>query len=115
MKSTVEMHQNVVVVKVRGRIDIGAGNIQLRNLLLEVAGAEIDTILLDLEGISYVDSAGLGELIYAYKALKTLGIQLHLTNVNTRVHDILTLTSLVSVFTLFDSNEDALQTLWQAA
>ena len=115
MKSIVEKHEKIVVVKLQGRIEIGAGDVQLRKILAESATGEVEAVVLDLAGISHVDSAGLGELVHGYKTLRARGVQLCLARVNSRVHDILTMTCLVSVFALYDSNEDALQTLWQAA
>ena len=65
-------------------------------------------MLVDLSGVSHVDSAGLGELVQAYATTKTRGGALKLLNVTTRLRDLLVITKLLTVFEVFDSEASAL-------
>lgn len=108
MKVTIENHSDATVVKVQGRIDIGAGDVQLRECLHQLAETEKHTIILDCEKVTYMDSSGIGELVAAHRALAEQGIELCLSRLNARIYNLLDLTSLVTIFAIFDSNEDAL-------
>lgn len=108
MKVTIENHSDATVVKVQGRIDIGAGDVQLRECLHQLAESEKHTIILDCEKVTYMDSSGIGELVAAHRDLAEQGIELCLSHLNTRIYSLLGMTSLITVFSVFDSNEDAL-------
>ena len=116
MKSVVEHHEGVAIVKVQGRIEIGEGDIQLRECLDHVSQEDnIHAIVLDFSKVSYIDSSGIGELVRAYSLLNRDGIELCITNLNPKLYDLMTLTRMVTVFAIFDSNEDAMQNLFKAA
>ena len=66
------------------------------------------SLLVDLSGVSYVDSSGLGELIHAYATTKNRGGSLKLLNVTTRLRDLLVVTKLLTVFDTYDSEAAAL-------
>ncbi len=107
MKVTIENHTDATVVKLQGRIDIGAGDVQLRECLHQLAETEKHTIILDCAKVSYMDSSGLGELVAAHHALAEQGIELCLSRLNPRIYNLLDLTSLITIFAVYDSNEDA--------
>ncbi len=65
-------------------------------------------ILIDLASVSYVDSAGLGELVQAYATTKNRGGALKLVNVTKRLKDLLVVTKLLTVFDTFDDEASAL-------
>jgi len=65
-------------------------------------------ILLNLAGISYVDSSGIGELVSSYTAINKEGGQLKLLNLTQKIQDLLTITKLLTVFDVYDSEADAL-------
>lgn len=115
MKAIYEQHEDATIIKVQGRIDIGVGDIQLRRCVNEVASARKAPIILDLGKISYMDSAGIGELVALNKSLREKGIVLYLTHLRSKIYGLLDLTRLITVFSIYDSNEDALQVLGQAA
>ena len=109
MKATIESYGDTTIVKIQGRIDIGVGDIQLRECLHQVAMPGQKVIILDLEKIKYMDSAGLGELLSVNQYLQSRGIDLCLTHLNAKIYSLLDLTQLITVFNIYDSNEDALQ------
>ena len=115
MKLTYEEHVDATIVKAAGRITIGAGDVQLREGVHEVAGRERHAVILDLGKVSHIDSSGVGELVALHRNLDCRGIRLCLTHVNAKIYGLLDLTRLITVFEVFDSNEDALQSLQPAA
>jgi anti-sigma B factor antagonist len=89
---------DISVVDVRGRITVGEGNIMLREVVTSLLEQGNKKILLNLHGVAYVDSAGLGELVRTHTTLQRQGGQLKMANVNERVQDLLKATSLHRVF-----------------
>jgi anti-sigma B factor antagonist len=64
--------------------------------------------VLDLGHVRYIDSAGLGELVHAFSAVRNRGGAMKLMNITKRVNDLLVLTRLLTVFECFDNEADAL-------
>ena len=104
---------NVAVVTVTG--DIKGGDVLLKDKVQSLLQQGYKSILVDLGGVSYVDSAGLGQLVQAYVTTKNKGGTLKLSNVARRLNDLLVLTRLVTVFETFDSEAKALASFGAAS
>jgi anti-sigma B factor antagonist len=99
----------VAIVKVTGDITLNkGGDILLKDKVQSLIQQGQKNILLDLSGVSYVDSAGLGELVQAYATTKNRGGALKLLSVTKRLKDLLVVTKLLTVFDTFDTEADAL-------
>ncbi len=99
----------VAVVKVTGDITLNkGGDVLLKDKVQSLIQQGQKDILLDLSGVSYVDSAGLGELVQAYATTKNRGGALKLLSVTKRLKDLLVVTKLLTVFDTFDTEADAL-------
>ncbi len=98
---------DVVVVEIDGKITIGEGDVALRNTIKELLEQGKKKIVIDMKGVSYMDSSGVGELASAYTTTKKQGGELKLANLNTKVHDLLQLTTLISIFEVYDSTAEA--------
>ncbi len=98
---------NVVVVEIDGKITIGEGDVALRNTIKELLEQGKKKIVVDMHKVSYMDSSGVGELASAYTTVKKQGGELKLAKLNTKVHDLLQLTTLISIFEVFDSTAEA--------
>ncbi len=109
MKSNVLDHGDVKILQIFGKITIGIGDIKLRQAVDEVLSTGAKKIILDLKGLKYIDSSGIGELVSCYTTITNKGGQLRLSNLNSKIYSLLQLTALVTVFQIYDSNEDALQ------
>lgn len=109
MKSTVVDHGEIKVIKLKGKITIGEGDIQLRSLINEILEDGVLKVILDLKDLKYIDSSGIGELVSCYTTITNRGGQLRLTNLHSKIYGLLQLTALITVFQIYDSNEDALQ------
>ncbi len=103
MKATVRQVDSVSVVDVSGRITIGEGCKQLREVIREQLAKNNKQLLLNLADVTYIDSSGIGELVSAYTAISNQGGQLKLLNLTKKVHDLLQITKL---YTVFDIHED---------
>jgi anti-sigma B factor antagonist len=92
----------VTVLDLSGRITLGEGSVQLRDAIRDLIGKGQRRILLDLGDVNYIDSSGLGELVSAYTTAKNQGATLKLLKLTKKVHDLLQLTKLYTVFDIYD-------------
>ena len=98
MQAATRMMGNVVVLDISGRITVGEGNVILREIVRDLAEKGRKAIVLNLGEVNYVDSSGVGELVKAHTTIRNHGGQLKLANLNKRVHDLLQMTRLATVF-----------------
>ncbi|HYX23985.1 MAG TPA: STAS domain-containing protein [Thermoanaerobaculia bacterium] len=97
---------DVTILDLKGKITIGSGDVQLRNAVQEVMNSGATKVLINMAGVSTIDSSGIGELVSAYTTATNRGAKLKLANLPAKVTDILTITQLITVFDVYDS-EDA--------
>jgi len=98
----------VTVLDLSGRITLGEGSVQLRDSIRDLIGKGQMRILLDLGDVNYIDSSGLGELVSAYTSAKNQGAALKLLKLTKKVHDLLQLTKLYTVFDIYDDEASAI-------
>ncbi len=89
---------DVVIVELSGKLTLGSGDVQLRQVVSDLLDRGEKKILLDLGGVTYMDSAGTGELVAAYTSCNNKGAKLKLLNLSSKVRDLLMFTQLISVF-----------------
>jgi anti-sigma B factor antagonist len=99
---------HVMVVDLSGKITIGEGDIVLRERVHDLLDKGHLSILLNLEKVSYMDSAGIGELVACYKRAKEKDGVVKLLNPSGKVYDLLQLTKLEEVFETFRDEKQAL-------
>jgi anti-sigma B factor antagonist len=99
---------DVMIVTVKGDITLNkGGDAMLKDKVQSLVQQGRKHLLIDLSGVSYVDSAGLGELVQAYATTKNRGGALKLLSVTKRLRDLLVLTKLLTVFDTFDDEATA--------
>lgn len=98
----------VTVLDLSGRITLGEGSVQLRDAIRELIGKGSKNILLNLGDVNYIDSSGLGELVSAYTTARNQSAGLKLLSLTKKVHDLLQLTKLYTVFDIFDDEASAI-------
>jgi anti-sigma B factor antagonist len=103
MKATIRQVNAVTVVDLSGRITLGEGCTQLRELIRDLLSKGHGKLLLNLADVTYIDSSGIGELVSGFTAVSNQGGQLKLLNLTKKVHDLLQITKLLTVF---DVHED---------
>ena len=105
MKSSTRQVDGVTIVDLSGRITLGEGSTVLRDTVRELLGRGQKKILLNLGDVTYIDSSGIGELVSGFTTVSNQGGQLKLLNLTKKVHDLLQITKLYTVFEVH--NEEA--------
>ena len=100
---------DVSILDLRGEVRIGEGSIALRDAIRNLTGAGKKKLLLNLAGVSYIDSSGIGELIANYTTVSRQGGQLKLLNLTDRIQNLLVITKLLTVFDVYENEAEALQ------
>jgi anti-sigma B factor antagonist len=109
MKITRRQVDGVTVLDLNGRITLGDGEVVLRETIQDLAKEGDKHILLNLGNVPYIDSTGLGELIRAYTSMRKRGAEVKLLNLTKRIHDLLELTKLYTVFDVYEDEDSALR------
>ncbi len=98
----------VAVLDLSGRITLGEGSVQLRDAIRGLIGKGSKNILLNLGDVNYIDSSGLGELVSAFTTAKNQQAEVKLLKLTKKVHDLLQLTKLYTVFDIYDDEAVAI-------
>lgn len=98
----------ISILDLKGRIRIGGRTIALHNSIHCLIEEGKTQVLLNLAGVTHIDSSGLGELISSHVALSNKGGQLKLVHLTERLRDIMTITKLLTVFDVYDNEPAAL-------
>jgi anti-sigma B factor antagonist len=109
MKASNRQVDGVTVVDMSGRITLGEGSVVLRDSIRDLVGKGQKKILLNLGDVTYIDSSGIGELVSAFTAVRREGGELKLLNLTKKVHDLLQITKLYTVFDIKDDEAAAIQ------
>ena len=88
---------------------------ELRDSIREALAGDQRNLLLNLEQVSYIDSSGLGQLIGSYATVTARGGQMKLLNLQKRVQDLMQVTKLLTVFDVYDSEEEAVNSFRKGA
>src|SRR5688572_11986075 len=115
MQLDTQVKGDVVVVRVNGDITMGKGDVILKDKVNSLLQQGHRKVLLDLGGVSYVDSAGLGQLVQIHATTARQGAALKVLNVTRRLRDLLVVTKLLLVFDTFESEADALASFSKTA
>jgi len=92
----------ITIVDLKGRITLGEGSVTLRDMVHDLLSKGQKRILLNLGDVNYIDSSGIGELVSAFTAAKKQDGEVKLLNLSKRVHDLLQVTKLYTVFDVKD-------------
>ena len=106
---------SVVVLDLAGRLVAGEGVGQLKDKINSLIHQGQKKLLLNLESVPYIDSAGLGEIVRTYTTVSRQGGNLKLVNLTKRITDLLSITKLLTVFETFESEADALKSFKASA
>jgi anti-sigma B factor antagonist len=103
MKVATRQVDGVTILDLSGRITLGEGSVTLRDTVHDVLAKGSKKILLNLENINYIDSSGIGELVSGFTSVRNAGGELKLLNLTKKVHDLLQITKLYTVFDIWDN------------
>lgn len=99
---------DVTILDLWGQITIGETSEALRNEITKLADGTQKKILLHMAGVRQVDSSGLGNLVACFTSVQRKGGALKLVKLSERIQDIMLMTKLLTVFDVYDSEEEAL-------
>jgi len=108
MKASTRQVDGVTVVDFSGRITLGEGSVVLRDTIKDLLSKGDKKILLNLGDVTYIDSSGIGELVSAFTTVRNGGGELKLLNLTKKVHDLLQITKLYTVFDIKDDEATAI-------
>jgi anti-sigma B factor antagonist len=100
---------DVTILDLTGEVRLGDSSIALRDSVRKLADVGKTKVLLNLAGVKYIDSSGIGELIANYTTVSRQGGQLKLLNLTDRVQNLLVITKLLTVFDSYDDEAEALK------
>jgi len=109
MKASTRQVDGITIIDLSGRITLGEGSVVLRDTIRDSVGQGVKKILLNLGDVTYIDSSGIGELVSAYTTVRNQGGELKLLNLTKKVHDLLQITKLYTVFDVRDDETTAIQ------
>jgi anti-sigma B factor antagonist len=99
---------DVVVADLNGKLTVGLGDRILRDTIDTLLADGYRKILVNLSEVTFMDSAGVGELVAGFRTARNLGGKLKLLNANERVHSTLYIARLLPIFELYRDEKDAL-------
>lgn len=97
----------VTILDLKGRMTLGEGDLLLKDKINSLLLQGHRKLVLNLEGVPYMDSAGLGEVVRTFTTVSRQGGSLKLLNLTKRIQDLLAITKLLTVFEAFDSESEA--------
>jgi len=104
--------EGIVILDLKGRITAGEEATLLREKLRELAAGGMQKCIVNLQGVDYIDSTGLGTLVVCFTSLRKQGGKLKLLNLNRRNIELLVLTKLTTVFEIFNDEQDAVNSFF---
>jgi anti-sigma B factor antagonist len=107
LKTETRVESGVTIVLCIGRITFGDEAVALRDTLKKTL-ASTRQIVLNLAGVTYIDSGGLGTLVGVYSSARAAGADIKLTGLGQRLRDVLQITKLVTVFEVYDTEQQAI-------
>ncbi len=105
-------HEGICILDLKGRLTVGEPVSNLREKIRELADDGKVNVVLNLEGVDYIDSTGLGGLVISFTTLKKAGGALKILNLSKRNVELLILTKLTTVFELFGDEQDAVNSFF---
>lgn len=115
LKAAVRRVGDVAILDLSGRITLGEGSGLVRNSIKDLVNSGQKNMLVNLKDVSYLDSAGLGELVGAYATVTNAAGTIKLLHPQAKVHDLLQVTKLYTVFIAFDDEAEAVRSFSTAA
>jgi anti-sigma B factor antagonist len=109
MKASSRSLNGVELIKLDGKITIGSGDTQLRDVIMNCLKDGKQNILLDMANVTTIDSSGIGELVGAYTTVTNRGGKLKLLHLPPKVTDLLQVTQLITVFEVYENEQEAVQ------
>lgn len=109
MKINTRDADGVRIIELQGKITIGAGDTQLRDVIIKSVEEGQKNILLDMGAVTTLDSSGIGELVGSYTTVTNRGGKLKLLHLPSKISDLLQVTQLITVFEVYEDEKKAIE------
>lgn len=109
MKATSRTSDGVEIISLQGKITIGSGDSQLREVITGALNSGKNNILLDMSGVTTIDSSGIGELVGSYTTVTNRGGKLKLLHLPAKLNELLHVTQLITVFEVYENEGEAVK------
>jgi anti-sigma B factor antagonist len=107
MKINVRHKGDVTILDLQGKITIGVGDVAVRNAVQDAMSNGATKLVINMKDVTTIDSSGVGELVSSYTTAINRGAKLKLENLPAKVSDILHITQLITVFDVYDTEDQA--------
>jgi anti-sigma B factor antagonist len=115
MTTSTRQSGNVTIVDISGRIILGEESAALRQMVCDLLSKGHKRILFNLGDVNYIDSSGLGHLVSAFTSVRKQGGELKLLNLTNKVHDLMQITKLYTIFDILDDEAAAVKSFGESA
>ncbi|MGZ5432191.1 MAG: STAS domain-containing protein [Thermoanaerobaculia bacterium] len=109
MKATNRTVDNIEIITLQGKITIGSGDTQLREVITNAVNSGKSNVLLDLSGVTTIDSSGIDELVGSYTTVTYRGGKLKLLHLPDKLNELLHVTQLITVFEVYENEAEAIR------
>ena len=109
MKASSRSVDGVEIIKLDGKITIGSGDQQLREIITNALNSGKTKVLLDMSGVTTIDSSGIGELVGSYTTVTNRGGKLKLLHLPAKLNELLHVTQLITVFEVYENEQEAVK------
>ncbi len=109
MRVNVRQRDGVTILDLKGKITLGGGDLDLRNAVQDAINGGATKVLINLQEVSTIDSSGVGELVSAFTTATNRGVGVKLTSLPAKITDVLTITQLITVFDVYDTEDEAVR------
>ncbi|MFH1621830.1 MAG: STAS domain-containing protein [Candidatus Omnitrophota bacterium] len=103
-----EKYNDIIICILEGEININTSP-ELRKTFNDIVNNNHKKVLVDLAGVSYIDSSGLATLIEIMQRLKKVNGKIRFSDMSEKVRNIFEITKLIKLFEIFDSRQEALR------
>ena len=100
---------DVTLLVLQGRVTMGDGDLTLRTTIKDLVVKGRKKIVIDMKGVPYMDSTGLGELVAGYTSAKRANAEIRLANLTHKIQDMMGVVQLLSLFETFPSTDEAVK------
>ncbi len=107
MKATSRSVDGVEVISLSGKITIGSGDTQLRDIIIDAVNQGKTKLLLDMSHVTTIDSSGIGELVSSLTTITNRGGKLKLLHLPAKLNELLHITQLITVFEVYENEQEA--------
>ena len=112
MEITKRIVNGILILDCSGKITLGEGTMTVRNTVRDIIADDGRNIILNLANVNYIDSSGIGELVSTYTTVTNAGGQLKLLNLTKKIHELLQITKLLTVFQVFEDEQAAINSFY---